>query len=89
VIVDLGEKYSQEDLWIHDIHDQTKANILIRFFDDPREADAFPRPFGIFYINDRQTYEDMLTRQIVLNKEMKGEGNLDALIAGNETWEIM
>ncbi len=89
VIVDLGEKFSQEDLGIHDVHDQTKANILIRFFDDPREADSFPRPFGIFYKNDRPTYEDMLARQIVLSKEMKGEGDLDSLIAGNETWEIM
>ena len=50
-IVDLSlEKDSVKNLWIHDVHDRNKANILTRFFDDPINEGALPRPFGILFI---------------------------------------
>jgi 2-oxoglutarate ferredoxin oxidoreductase subunit beta len=57
--------------------------LLTRFFD----AD-FPRPFGVFYSEDRPTYEDALVQQIDDTMEQKGQGNLDDLLKGSNTWTI-
>lgn len=85
-VVNLGADYSESDLWIHDEHDQTKGYILTRMFEDPQ--DGLPRPFGVLYSEERPLYEDLLEGQLVSAKAFKGEGNLDALIAGSNTWDV-
>jgi len=88
-VVTLGEKYSADDLWIHDENDFYKAQILTRLFDNPNEEGAvFPRPFGVFYAADRPCYEDMMALQIEEAIASKGPGDLDKLIRGKEVWEI-
>ena len=82
IIVSL-EDCSIDDLWIHDEKDRVKAGLLTRFFD----AD-FPRPFGVFYFEDRPTYEDALVQQIDNAIEHKGQGILDELLKGSNTWTI-
>ena len=82
IIVSL-EDCSLDDLWVHDEKDRVKAGLLTRFFD----AD-FPRPFGVFYSEDRPTYEDALVQQIDDAMEQKGQGNLDDLLKGSNTWTI-
>ena len=82
IIVSL-EDCSIDDLWLHDEKDRVKAGLLTRFFD----AD-FPRPFGVFYSEDRPTYEDALVQQIDEAMEQKGQGNLDHLLKGSNTWTI-
>lgn len=88
-VVSLKEgSVSKEDLWIHDEKDINKANLLSQFFDDPNaEGDILPRPFGIFYVEDRFTYEEALDAQIDQAQE-KGEGTLEQLLNGNSTWTI-
>jgi len=87
-VVEIGTKYSADDMWIHDEKDFYKAQILTRLFDNPSEEGAvFPRPFGVFYTNDRPCYEEMMTLQIQ-EALAKGAGDLDKLIRGKETWEI-
>jgi len=87
-VVEIGTKYSADDMWIHDEKDFYKAQILTRLFDNPSEVGAvFPRPFGIFYTNDRPCYEEMMSLQIQ-EALAKGAGDLDKLIRGKETWEI-
>lgn len=88
VIVDLSDGASKDDLWIHDENDKIKATILASFFEDPSEDGALPRPFGVFYQNDRRTYEDALKQQMEGAIARNGEGDLDALLRGNSTWEI-
>jgi 2-oxoglutarate/2-oxoacid ferredoxin oxidoreductase subunit beta len=86
-VVRIGEQYSLDDLWIHDENDLIKANILIRMeslFPDKH----FPRAFGVLYKTDRPNYEVLLQQQMDRAIEKQGPGNLDALIAGNETWVI-
>jgi 2-oxoglutarate ferredoxin oxidoreductase subunit beta len=87
VVVSMKEN-SPNDLWIHDQYDKTKATILAQFFDDPQKPNHLPRPFGVFYVEHRPTYEDALTAQIGQVKQSKGEGDLDALLRGRETWTI-
>ena len=80
--------YADEELWIHDEEDLAKAQLLARFFDDPREGDALPRPFGVFYAIAKPTYDAQLNAQMDYAKEQKGQGDLNELIAGTETWEV-
>jgi 2-oxoglutarate ferredoxin oxidoreductase subunit beta len=87
-VVEIGTKYSADDMWIHDEKDFYKAQILTRLFDNPSEVGAvFPRPFGVFYTNDRPCYEETMSLQIQ-EALAKGAGDLDKLIRGKETWEI-
>lgn len=86
-VVSLSE-VSANDLWIHDERDRTKANMLVRMFDDPSREGHFPRPFGIFYVEDRFTYEEAYQQQLKEARDRKGEGDLDALLSGNNTWVV-
>lgn len=88
-IVDLQSGDSSvNDLWIHDESDRVKAGILSRFFERPKDGSPhFPRPFGVFYQEDRFCYEDHLHDQVVAAQSKK-KADLDALLRGNETWQI-
>jgi 2-oxoglutarate/2-oxoacid ferredoxin oxidoreductase subunit beta len=88
VVVEIGNGYTIEDLWIHDEKDLYKAQSLIRMFDDPNQETHFPRPFGVFYETTRPCYEDMLNHQIDEVIKTKGKGNLNKLLMGRETWTI-
>lgn len=87
VIVDIKD-VSANELWIHDEKDSTKASLLTRFFSNPKDANHLPRPFGIFYVEDRFCYEDMMTAQIQDAIKAKGHGDLDKLLQGKNTWTI-
>ena len=87
VVVNLNVgSVSKDDLWIHNDKDFIKANMLARFYDDPDSVENFlPRPFGIFYAEQRFTYEDALTAQIE-QAQANGAGTLEELLAGPSTW---
>ena len=86
-MVELNGNVSVNDLWIHDEKDFYKAQILTRFFEDPKAEHHLPRPFGVFYEIDRPCYEDIMTIQIKEAKS-KSENNLDKLLRGREVWTI-
>ena len=87
-LVSLTEGYSKNDLWIHDEQDLGKAMLLTRFFDDPSEPGALPRPFGVLYDIEKTTYDDGLAYQLQQAIDQQGEGDLQALINGAQTWEV-
>lgn len=89
MVVDLSKgNISQNDLWIHDERDIFKANLLARFFDDPLTVENFlPRPFGVFYVEDRMPYEEALTEQIDFAQK-KGAGTLEELLKGDNSYKI-
>lgn len=78
---------NESDLWIHDESDRAKASILVRMFDSP-ESSELPRPFGIFYVEDRPVYNDLINDQIQAQIDKKGEGDLDSLLRGSRTWTV-
>jgi 2-oxoglutarate ferredoxin oxidoreductase subunit beta len=86
-VVSINE-VSANDLWIHDERDRVKSDILSRFFDEVSNLEHFPRPFGVFYSEDRFCYEDAFNAQIEESIRLKGEGNLDKLLSGNNTWKV-
>lgn len=87
VIVNIAD-VSANDLWIHDERDEMKATLLTRFFDNPKKAGHLPRPFGIFLVQDKPTYEEAMSAQIADVIKTRGEGDLDTLLRGRETWTI-
>ena len=88
-IVNLEEgKYTMDDLWIHNEKDLYKANILVRFYDEPSLDGHFPRPFGVFYARERATYEDGVYQQLNAAREQFGEGDLDAILRGKQVWTV-
>ena len=78
------KKVSLDELWIHNKHDKTKAYILTQFSSNL----DMPRPFGIFYQENRSCYEDEMQAQIEALVEDGVKANLDELISGSEIWEI-
>jgi 2-oxoglutarate/2-oxoacid ferredoxin oxidoreductase subunit beta len=77
-------KYSASDLLVHNEHDSTLAFILANMIHDP----SLPRPMGIFLSQDRPTFEDAMQNQIAKAKAKKGEGDLQKLLDGDESWVI-
>ncbi len=86
--VKLDEGYTVDDLWVHDPNDATKAYLLTRMFDAADDNNRMPRPFGIFYTEDRFRYEEAMEAQVEKAIETKGAGDLDALLRGKNTWTL-
>ncbi len=84
VVVDLDkDEFSTSDLWIHNERDINKASILARFADE----ESLPRPMGVFYAEERITYEDALAAQI-RDAQKNGCWTLEELLKGENSYEI-
>jgi len=83
-VVDLNKDYSVDDLLIHDVADKNLANLISEMTYDEK----LPVPFGVFYKEDKLTYEDMMISQINDSIKLKGNPDLQSLINGQETWEV-
>ena len=81
--------FSLDELWVHDETDLIKAQILTRFFDDPAAPGALPRPFGVFYRHERPCYEQQFFQQLESATSQLGSGDIDKMLAGSSTWEIL
>lgn len=88
-VVEINGEVSENDLWIHDENDFYKAQILTRLFDDPANENHMPRPFGVFFRQERACYEDVMAMQIEEAITSGGNGDLNKLLTGRETWTIM
>ena len=88
-IVNLKDGYGESDLWVHDERDIRKARLLADFFNAPGDEDFLPRPFGLFYVEDKPTYESMLSGQMEAVTERFKPGDLDAILKGKSTWEVI
>src|SRR6266567_722789 len=73
-------------LLVHDAHaaDPSYAFALSRL----DRIDFAHTPIGIFRDVPRQSYDDAMTAQIDAARERQGEGDLSALLAGADTWQV-
>jgi 2-oxoglutarate ferredoxin oxidoreductase subunit beta len=84
-VVNLTEgQYAVGDLLVHNEKDSTLAFILANMIHNPE----LPRVMGVFLAIDRPPYEDLMQQQIAKAKAKKGEGDLQKLLDGDETWVI-
>jgi len=84
-VVSIAEgSHSVNDLLVHDEQDSTLAFILANMIHNPE----LPRPMGVFMALSRPTYEEMMQEQIAKAKSKRGDGDLQKLLDGDETWVI-
>ncbi|MGH3496534.1 MAG: 2-oxoacid:ferredoxin oxidoreductase subunit beta [Nocardioidaceae bacterium] len=76
-----------EALLVHDAHadDPTTAFALSRLTDAGRVERA---PIGIFRQVERPTYDDLAREQVTTAVAERGDGDLETLIAGKDTWTV-
>ena len=86
-VVNLTEA-NEGDLMIHDETNRFQGQLLTSFFDDPKMEGHLPRPFGVFYAEDRYRYEEAMEEQIAFATDKFGKGNLDKLLSGNNVWTV-
>ena len=87
VVVDLTNgKYSKDDLWIHDEFEESpvRAAILSTFTETP----GLPTPIGVFRQVFKPSYNEGMVAQIEDVKKKKGEGELEKVLFGGNTWEV-
>ncbi len=93
VMSELGEaqiveasSVEESRLVVHDAHRRTPtlAFALSRIADQPTS----PTPIGIFRDVDRPVYDRQVQEQVDADIARRGRGDLAALLAGHETWEV-
>jgi 2-oxoglutarate ferredoxin oxidoreductase subunit beta len=77
-------QWSASDMLVHNEQDLTLAFILANMIHNP----ALPRPMGVFVALQRPTFDEMMTSQIAKARAKKGDGDLQKLLDGDETWTI-
>ena len=83
-IVKIGTGISADDLLVHDENNRNLAGLLANFTED----DSLPTPLGVIYAEDQPRYEELMIEQIEEAKKKLGEGDLQKLLAGTDTWEV-
>ncbi len=85
VVVNLEDGVSSiNDLIVHNEKDTTLALILSNMSFEP----GMPRPMGVIQATERNTYDYNVTAQIEYEVETKGQPDFNALLKGNDFWEI-
>jgi len=76
--------YSVDDCLVYDDSSRELAGIMSRVFWNPE----MPQPFGVFYREDRPTYESGLQEQVAAVREKSGTGSIADLLQAGNTWTV-
>ena len=84
VIVDIGDKWSIDDVLVHDEGDYVIASLLSNM---SYQTD-FPDPIGVLYAVESETYEETMVAQINEAIKKKPNGNVQDIINAGDTWVV-
>ncbi len=85
LVIDLENgNWSADDCLVYNESSRALAGIIGRMF---WQADM-PRPFGVFYCEDRPSYEKQLHNQISVITKKRGKGDLQKLLEAGDTWMV-
>ena len=84
-VVAIANGITANDLLVHNEHavEPTRAFLLSRLV-----GPEFPECLGVFRAHDRPTFDGQLHELIGAARRAKGPGNLDHLLAGDESWTV-
>jgi 2-oxoglutarate ferredoxin oxidoreductase subunit beta len=82
-IVDLAN-VPKDDLLVHDEKGPSSLAFLLSRMRQP----DFPEPLGIFRDVEQERYVNLVRSQVDVAKQKFGEGDVQKLITGNETWTV-
>ena len=84
-VVDIGKKYSVDDILVHNEKDEFIADMLSNFTSN----DIFPEPIGVLYCKERATYDGLMEQQMdEAKKKDKSKRKLNDLLNAGDTWEV-
>ncbi len=84
-VVDIGKKYSVDDILVHNEKDEFIADMLSNFTSN----DVFPEPIGVLYCKERATYDGLMEEQMEeAQKKDKSKKTLNDLLNAGDTWEV-
>ena len=83
-VVELGEKYTQEDCLVHNKTNEMLASLLVSMDLNPQ----MPKLYGVIYAVKDVIYNEQVTAQITEVKAKKGSGDFHKLLHSGDTWEI-
>ena len=81
-VVSLEKDYSKSDIIVHNPKDRTLGLIL----SEMTYNEDLPVPIGIFYKENKPTYDSMMIDQI--NKSKNKEVDLQSIIEGPNSWNV-
>ena len=84
VIVNIGDKWSMDDVLVHDESDYVIASLLSNM---SYQTD-FPDPIGVLYAVESETYEETMVAQINEAIKKKPNGNVQDIINAGDTWVV-
>jgi 2-oxoglutarate ferredoxin oxidoreductase subunit beta len=82
-VVKLGAEFNVDDLLVHDEQDPLIAFMLSRIY-----WPDFPVPVGVIRDVRRPTHDELVTNQIDEAIAARGEGDLQQLLNGSDTWVV-
>jgi len=77
-------QWSIDDCLVYDETSRELAGILSRMF----WSEDLPQPFGVFYREERETYEEQLQNQISAVVNRAGGGSIEDLLNAGDTWVV-
>ena len=84
-VVDIGKKYSVDDILVHNEKDEFIADMLSNFTSN----DVFPEPIGVLYCKERATYDGLMEQQMKeAQKNGKSKKTFNDLLNAGDTWEV-
>ncbi|MCZ6757941.1 MAG: 2-oxoacid:ferredoxin oxidoreductase subunit beta [Bacteroidetes bacterium] len=80
----MNGKWSVDDCLVYDETNRDLAGIICRVF----WSEDLPQPFGVFYREQRETYEETLHNQIESVIKKVGKGTIEELLHAGDTWLV-
>ena len=83
-VVKIGDKWSIDDILVHDESDYVIASLLSNM----TYNEDFPDPIGVLYAIEDNTYEDMRVNQIKEATKKKAKSTIQDIINAGDTWVV-
>ena len=83
-VVEIGDKFSVDDILLHDESDYVIASLLSNM----TYNDDFRDPIGVLYYIEDTRYEDMMMDQIREATKKKGKSTIQDIINAGDTWVV-
>lgn len=84
-VIDLADgTFSVDDCLVYDASNRELANIMSRMF----FKEGMPQPFGVFYQEQRPTYDSQFQQQIGAVTQKFGPTSVQDILNAGDTWQI-
>ena len=83
-VIEIGDKWSIDDVLVHDESDYVIASLLSNM----TYQSEFPDPIGVLYAVESDTYEDTMVAQLNQAVKKQSNGTVQDLLNTGDTWVV-